>query len=313
MKAQHFLIKGRHILKLTRPITVLWFSGLTNLGFATVILKQLPDSRFIYWILTGALANVSAIIVNDLSDIKTDTLSKEVTKKSRPITSGAISKKEAIIICVIFYIASIFVSLIYGLSATLYAITIGVASILYSLHPFKMCGRPLASILFWIFLCIVCFVLLSIGLENINSRASIHFSNSNLKNSHSIIFMLGILTFMGIAEIISKDIRDMENDFHGGRNTFVNFAGINKATIFMIIFAFIGLFLWIWSFSLSDRLSMNIYAWLCSILGLAWCIKLLSYRAKLVKLYDQSVASRLHINWIVVYSLMIVFTILSYI
>lgn len=300
-------------IKVSRIKTLAWFCVSTCLGFSTVILNGLPPAKFIFWMLTVVFANIGAIIINDLGDMEVDNKSHEIGKRNRLITTGAVTKKDAIIYCVLSFSMSILVSFIFGLTATFFSIIILFFSLSYSLHPFKFCARPYGSILFWMILCLVSYFSMILALQNIEGRFEFILTNELILNKSAGIYMLGILLFMGVAEIIAKDLRDKDNDAAGGRNTFVNHAGIQKASIIMVIFAWVGYLLWVDSLYLSGVFPITIGAWLCVISGLFWCIRISQYSFRLNKAYHQPLAAKLHGQWALIYFLMQLFTIISFI
>lgn len=309
----HKTEKLKSFIKLSRIKTLVWFCVATCLGFSTVILNEVPPIKFIIWVLTVIFANIGAIIINDLGDIPVDSKSHEFDKRNRPIASGAVSKKEAIIYCILSFSMSIAVSFIFGLTATFFSLIILLFSLSYSLKPFKFCARPYASILFWVILCLVSYFSMILALQNMDSRYGFTFTDEFIYSKSAGIYTLGILLFMGIAEIIAKDIRDKENDAEGGRNTFVNHSGMRRASTIMIFFAWAGYLLWVNSLSLANVFPGTIAAWLCAIVGFLWCIRIGQYSLALTKQYQQPLAARLHGQWALVYFFMQLFTIIAFI
>jgi 4-hydroxybenzoate polyprenyltransferase len=296
------------IFRLIRPKTLLWFCVSTCYGFASVILNEAPPFHFIFLVLTIVLANIGAIIVNDIGDIEVDKKSSELLKRNRPLVTGAISIKEAKALAILFYLLSLFTSLFYGFSATIFAIVVILFSLSYSLPPFKFSSRPYSSILYWVVLCSVCYFLMLFALENINNGFDLTFNCKTCKSNQGFIFITSIIFFMGIAEIISKDLRDLINDAEGGRNTYVNFVGVEIAAKVLILFAWFGFILWMEALYLSGAFPYSIAAWLCLAVGFIWCLKIHIHSIKLMKEFHQPTATKLHIQWTYAYALMQVLT-----
>jgi 4-hydroxybenzoate polyprenyltransferase len=303
---------AKALLKLIRLKTLFWFGISTCYGFASVILNSSPPFHFSYLVLTIVFANIGAIIVNDIGDIQVDSKSIEISKRSRPLVTGEITKKEAIKLSAIAFSLSLAISMLYGISATLFSITIIIFALSYSLPPFKFCARPYGSILYWIALCIVCYLLMVLSLENINRQFSLEFTGTLLTRKQGWVFIIGIILFMGIAEIIAKDLRDKINDADGGRNTFVNYAGVELSTKILILFAWLGLILWIEALYLSDLYPNSISAWLCMAIGVVTCIRIHALSTVLMKSFNQNAAIKLHKEWTYAYAAMQVLTFTSF-
>lgn len=296
------------IIKLIRPKTLLWFGISTCLAFGAVIQNGVPSISFIYIIITIIFANIGAIIVNDLGDIEVDKKSPEEGKRLRPLVTGEVTKKEAIIYSTIAFSLSLVVSLLYDTRATIFSsIVIGFA-LSYSLRPTKFCAKPYGSVLFWVVLCFFCYLLML----NVLSSQENNF-NELLKYAPGWLFISGIILFMGIAEIIAKDMRDFDNDREGGRNTYVNFAGIEISSRIMIFFSWFGFILWIQALYMSDRFPDSIFAILCFLTGLTWCIQITIAGLNFIKGYNQRLAATLHQNWTYYYAAMQILTFLSFI
>jgi len=278
------------------------------LAFGAVIQNGVPSISFIYIIITIIFANIGAIIVNDLGDIEVDRKSLEESKRLRPLVTGQISRKEALLFSVSAFIISLAISLLYDMRATIFSIVVIVFSLSYSLPPTKFCARPYASIVYWILLCIFCYLLMLNVLTSGNNTF-----NKLFYYSPGWLFISGIIFFMGIAEIIAKDLRDFENDREGGRNTYVNFVGIEMSSRIMIFFSWFGFILWMQALYMSNRLPASIFGILCFLIGFAWCIQITIAGLNFIKGYNQPSAARLHQNWTYYYAAMQILTFLSFI
>jgi 4-hydroxybenzoate polyprenyltransferase len=234
-------------ISLIRPKTLVWFCIATCFGFASIIQGEIPNTDFIFLVLTIVFANIGAIIVNDIGDIKVDKLSPEQAKRSRPLVTGEISITEAKMLAAIFFTLSLITSLAYDIRATIFSVVVILFSLSYSLPPTKFCARPYGSILYWVFLCLSCYLLMLNALSTSEKTISFYFDYTP-----GWIFIGGIILYMGIAEIIAKDLRDMVNDKEGGRNTFVNFVGAETSSRAMIFFAWLGFILWIEALYLAE-------------------------------------------------------------
>lgn len=299
--------KVKSVIRLIRPKTLFWFCIATCLGFASVIQHKIPDSRFFFLLLTIVFANIGAIIINDIGDIKVDSCSEEAGKRSRPLVTGAITIKEAIFLAAIFYSISLLISFFYDFRATIFSLIVILLSLSYSLPPTKFASRPYASILYWVVLCSVCYLLMLNALTT-TEETFFHY----LGYIPGWVFIVGIIFYMGIAEIMAKDLRDLVNDEEGGRNTFVNFVGVKFSSRFMLLFAWFGLILWIEALYLSVELRNNIPAIACIVIGLIWCTRITMIAFKLSSKFEQTLAANLHTHWTYSYAAMQILTFLSF-
>jgi 4-hydroxybenzoate polyprenyltransferase len=136
--------------------------------------------------------------------------------------------------------------------------------------------------------------------------------NYLIKYTPGWIFISGIILYMGIAEIIAKDLRDLDNDREGGRNTFVNFAGVETSSRVMIFFSWIGFILWMEALYLSGSFNGSAFPILCFATGLFWCCRITFIAMKLTTEFNQPLAASLHQNWTYSYAAMQMLTFLSF-
>ena len=296
------------VVRLIRIRTLFWFSVSTCYGFASVILQSFPPPDFIFLVLAIVFANMGAIITNDITDVEIDRVSSEPIKQARPLASKEISIRTATILAVIFYSLSILVAMLYGHPAELFCTVIILFSLAYSLPPFRLCARPYASILFWVALCIVCYGLMAFTLQ---TKYGATDSMGLAWAKPGIIFITSIVFFMGVAEILAKDLRDRINDALGGRNTFVNFIGVDAAARVLIFFSWLGYILWVEVLYLSEVL-LSLSAIACLLLGFVWCLRTHFLSIKLTKAFDQALAAQLHIQWTYIYAAMQLLTAVAF-
>ena len=296
------------VIQLIRPKTLIWFCIATCLGFVGIVQREIPNPDFFFLLLSIMFANIGAIITNDIGDVMVDSYSQEISKRSRPIVTGTVKMQEAKILASIFYLLSIIISVGFGWRATLFVIVIILFSLTYSLPPTKFSSRPFWSIFYWILLCIVCYLLMLNALSTPERSIYQYF-----QYTPGWIFISGIIFYMGIAEIISKDLRDLTNDEKGGRKTFVLTVGSNVASRVMLLFTWLGLILWFEALYLSVDLSANIAALGCIIVGFLWCSRITVLSFKLSERFNQPLAANLHQHWTYAYAVMQILTFLTFI
>lgn len=300
--------KQKAFIKLIRPKTLVWFCIATCFGFASVIQHNIPTLNFLWLVLTIVFANIGAIIVNDIGDIEVDSKSEEHSKRTRPLVTGVITVREGIILACIFYTLSLLTSFAYDIRATIFSGTVIIFSLSYSLPPTKFCARPYGSILYWIVLCMTCYLLMLNALTMPNKDLNFYFHYSA-----GWVFIAGIILFMGIAEIIAKDLRDLINDREGGRNTFVNFVGVETSCRVMLFFSWFGFILWTEALYLSGTFPTTFAGLLCFVIGFYWCIRTILIALKLSTEFNQPLAATLHQHWTYTYATMQLLTFLSFI
>lgn len=312
-------------VRFVRPKALLWFGISTCLGFAAIILQEIPPLDFPLLIGLIILTNAASIFVNDIGDIDSDAQSVEKSRLNRPLVTGEISIRTAAIVAIVLYAIALIGAWSFKLSAFIYILTIILFGVTYSLPPLKFNGRTYASQVYWVVLCFACYFLLVSYFEEINVpfiqaliggevRTDFLAHGGALYSAKpALIFFAGIIFFMGIAEILAKDLRDMKNDLAGGRNTFVNKIGVRLSAILTIPFAAIGTGLWVYALHLSDVFFASPFPWICAAVGVAWIVQVWRFCQKLAKEYHQPHAASLHSNWATTYLAMQVCTFFSFV
>jgi geranylgeranylglycerol-phosphate geranylgeranyltransferase len=167
-----------------------------------------------------AILNAASNVLNQLTDIKTD----KISKPYRPLCKGIVSKKEAIIISLLLYTASISLSLLINPIFLVFILMITFFTVTYSVTPrFK-------DLLFvnqlW--------VGIPRGLLGILASWSV-FGNAIDTLPLTIGFLAMIFLIGGS---ITKDITDSYADKKTGTKTLVNTYGLKRAAIITFPFMF---------------------------------------------------------------------------
>ena len=167
-----------------------------------------------------AILNAASNVLNQVTDIKSD----KISKPHRPICKGIVSKKEAIIISLLLYVISISFAFFINTTFLIFILIITFFTVTYSIPPrFK-------NILFinqlWIGI--------ARGLLGILASWSI-FGNP-LDTFPLTIGFIAMIFLIGGS--ITKDINDSYADKKNGTNTLVNTYGLKKAAIITFPFMF---------------------------------------------------------------------------
>jgi len=107
------------------------------------VLNPINSIALLIWIIALISVFESAVLLNDLHDIRNDT----VNSPFRPLTSGKISHREYEGAACLFLIASLMSASILGLHAFLLIVTMWLLAFIYSAEPFRLKNRfPLNSL-----------------------------------------------------------------------------------------------------------------------------------------------------------------------
>jgi 4-hydroxybenzoate polyprenyltransferase len=230
--------------------------------------------------------------VNDIADIKSDRRSIEPNRKHRPIVMGIISKRAAsyraitlfIVGCVIFVYLSFYNSpLIF-----LFALLLGLLGVQYSLPPMRMGARPIISTIFWPMLWIIYYLTLIsfIGWEKFGQGWS---------------FLMAVVVFMGLAEPLAKDIRDVDNDKRGGKITTVVSFGVPKSALASSTLSIIGSLMWIYTFYQFPQNGEYFFISIIMVF-IVWNTFCLITTRRLLSKYNKKDGRRMHLGYILTFT-----------
>jgi 4-hydroxybenzoate polyprenyltransferase len=297
-------------LGFVRPKTLFWFSLCTVVGFSSVLLLRIPPLSFFRVMVPILLLNIGAIIVNDIADRSVDEKSHDDGKASRPLVSGSVSVRRARLLAISSFLLALLVSGFIGTRMLVFTTVITALALAYSLPPLKLSSRRIGSLLFWPVLCVICYVLWADVVFELCSNP-----HEGLRGSRAggWTFLIAISAFMGIGEIIAKDLRDLECDRQGGRRTFTGALNPSQTFVIMTSTAWLGLALWIYALYLTGRFPSTIISFFILIIGIDWCIKLTAAARSIRKVYDPPLAKRIHDQWTRVYAVMQLFTAATFI
>ncbi len=289
------------ISRFARPKTVLWFTVSTVMGFSALLLSAPPPARFFFVLLPIILLNVGAIITNDIADFSVDRHSPDPAKTSRPLVSGLVNINEAIVIASLSFGMALIMSAFISRWTFLFSVAITILAVVYSLPPFKLSSSRLGSLLFWPFMCVVCYAFWICLVD----EAAPTSPEGNLlwRKPEGWMFLGAVVTFMGVGEIISKDLRDLDCDRLGGRRTFVESLKLEHSTRLMALSCWLGAGLWVGTLYMAGR-TATVPSVLLLIVSVDWCIKLTRSSQTLRQAYDRQLAMAIHEQWTRVYAVM---------
>jgi len=337
-------------ISLCRPFAWFWFVFLTCIAFGCILLKDIVPLSYLKLILIVILTDSASTTINDVGDVEVDRLSKEENRRNRPIVTGIVTKRAAILQAIILYSLALYLA-----ATTSHGVLFMIAACVlyssgYSLNPVKLSGRPITSLFFWPLLWLgyyflnICFLeglsleftlqffgefgaafskiftseqtlggfLHLLFIEKLPSYELLEYGGNVMSSIAGLIYLAGIIFFMGLGEIMAKDLRDYYNDKEGGKLTFVNTVGVAKVSFIIPIVTLIGLILWLITFAWLDVLTSP-FAIITLIVGVLWLARVIHLLFLLRANHKQEYCVAMHKGWINAYIIMQTGTILAFI
>jgi 4-hydroxybenzoate polyprenyltransferase len=171
--------------------------------------------------LSLAILNAASNVLNQVTDIKSD----KISKPYRPICKGIVSKNDSILISLLLYTTSILLAILINPIFLAFVLMITFFTITYSVPP--RCKDILFINQLW--------VGIPRGLLGILASWSV-FGNA-LETLPLTIGLLAMVFLIGGS--ITKDIIDSEADKKTGTKTLVNTYGLKRAAILVFPFMFV--------------------------------------------------------------------------
>jgi 4-hydroxybenzoate polyprenyltransferase len=269
--------------RLCRPYSLLWFVSLPTATMTLWLTSGSVDvARLILLLIVATLADAGLTTWNDYCDVKTDGLSTEPQRNTRPIVAGLISARwagtqVAVLLCAALIAASV-VSFWFSLLLAGFI----VYGLIYSARPVYASGRPVISQIFWIVLWPSMYVGIALVMHGDIRRGW--------------LYILGVVLYMGIGETLAKDIRDLENDAQAAKNTTpVVFGHKYTATISAVAFVMGSVVLVGSTFLLPRGWNPGLTAALTVVLT-TWSARVISTTHRLHQSYSKSAARSLHVE-----------------
>ena len=215
-------------IELVRPFTLLAPIIVSIcIMFASYKYNQIQNDLFNLFLKTIIPASISLAILNAASNVLnqvTDIKSDKISKPYRPICKGIVSKKDAILISLILYTTSILLAILINPMFLVFVLMITFFTVTYSVPP--RCKDILFINQLW--------VGIPRGLLGILASWSV-FGNA-LETLPLTIGVLAMVFLIGGS--ITKDITDSDADKKTGTKTLVNTYGLKRAAILVFPFMF---------------------------------------------------------------------------
>lgn len=245
--------KLKSIFVITRPVNVV----ITFLSVIVAAFISAQNYTLSFEILlasiAAALTAASGNVINDIFDLEID----KVNKPIRPIPSGKISYREAIILYFIFLLSSLIFSWIVNLQAF---IIVAATSILLFLYSKYLKRIPLVGNITIAFLTGLVFI----------------YGGLVVSNPSAAVVPAVFAFLINLIREIVKDIQDVEGDKTVGVNTFPIHFGFNSSILLIILFTFILILFTLYPF-LTQLYKIEYFVIVMVVVNpiLVYCIKIL--------------------------------------
>jgi 4-hydroxybenzoate polyprenyltransferase len=272
----------------------IWFDIVPTLAIAVVHTRHLPGMALIPAFVAIILADSAVSMLNDVFDVDTDRMSTEARKNGRPLATGLVTRRFAIVLSALLCVSSIALMSLMSITSAFFLAALLIMGIFYSMPPVRMSGRPILSQLFWVIFWITYYTMI----------VSIFSPGSYFQY---LYFLFAIIFFLGIAETLAKDIRDIENDRDSGKQTTVVKYGVHLSLRYSLFFSILGGFFWVYSI-------WNVTGFLPGVIAvcltlLIWHVFSASLTKRLLNGYDKYTALRLHVGFMRIFLILNLLTI----
>ena len=250
--------KIKAIWKLTRLEHGIMFAIAVLIG---AILVGNFGIKVIFAMMVAIFLEASAFSLNDYFDVEIDKRNKRM---DRPLVAGIISKKEALVVFILFLIAGISISIFLSFLLFLISLIVAILSIFYDawLKKIKIAGNL--------------YIAFTMAIPFIFGAA--------LYKITPIIYILSLIAFIvGVGREIMKDVMDFEGDVESGVKSLAFYIGkknANRIAAFLYITACI---IAIFPFLLNGTTYFMNYAYLILIL---MTDAILFYIAAIISFHD---------------------------
>jgi 4-hydroxybenzoate polyprenyltransferase len=244
-------------IRMIRPGTRAWFD--TIMPFAVMLVLgagSLSVRDGVIFVLAMNLVHIAGTILNDLQDAETDRLSNELIRRWRPIAQGTIPRATAIAEMAVCCLLAIALSTLLSWALALVCLAFCGLIAMHELPPLRTQGRPILGQVAGL-----------IGLAGILYGLVLVAGTAGLVAG--IPFLLFIALYMGLAEMLAKDIRDVDNDAGGGKITTAVRYGAARTTRMASLAYVVAALPWFWFIATYGP----VWApplWLGSVLILGW-------------------------------------------
>lgn len=221
-------------IRMVRPTTRLWFDTLMPFAVMMVLTNGHPPLfQGLGFIVVMNLVHIAATIVNDLQDVESDRLSTELLRATRPIANEVIPRKLAVTEAAFATVVAIVLAFLISWELAALVTVLCVMLLLHELPPVRTQSRSILSQLAGVlgFGGILLAIIMAVDYVGIRS---------------SIPFLIFVALYLGFAGMLVKDIRDVDNDAAGGKQTTAVKFGAGKATRMAMLSYIIAGIAWLW-------------------------------------------------------------------
>ena len=221
-------------VRLIRPTTRLWFDGIMPLAVVLVLTRGHAPFRVTVLVIAGlSLIHVALTIVNDLQDVEGDLRSTEPLRALRPIARGTISRRVAVVEAIVAGVAGVGLAFAVSWKTGLIAAALGAVALEHELPPVRAQGRPILGQIAGL-----------AGVAGILAGIASAVDFEGLTDAGP--YLLFVTVYMGLAEMLVKDIRDVDNDAAGGKITTAVRYGAARAAAIAAATYLVTAGLWAW-------------------------------------------------------------------
>ena len=277
-------------IRTARPTTRLWFDTIMPLTVMLVLTRgALPVRNAMLFLLTMNLVHLAATFFNDVQDAAIDRRSSEVLRRTRPIATGVIPRRLALLEAGIITAVAVFVSALIGWKLALLCVVISGLIALHELPPLRTQSRPILSPVAGV-----------IGLAAI--LLSIVTAAGVGVGGRSLPFLIYVAIYMGLAEMLVKDIRDVDSDAAGGKTTTAVRYGPARATRIAAVAYLVAAVPWAW-FVVTYPVAYRPALWVGSVVLGAWIVATAAAARRLQQGFAKEICRFLHRGSVTVFTL----------
>ena len=288
---------------LTRPQQLIWLDVFGAFSFYVIVTRHAPVLHYLLFVLCAVICDAGACTLNDVGDIESDKKSFESSRNKRPLVIGSVSKKAAQSQGFSLYLIGLSIALFLDFYVFIFVLVLVIISYQYSMKPLKMDAKPIISQMFWVSFGFLYYFAAVAYLRRYESVPQINVY-------YGLYFLGAMIMFLGIAETLAKDLRDLENDRLGGKNTTPSHFGPKPTVLASFTFSIFGSIFWVIPyFSVYD--THIILQALVILLVVSWNLLCLSLCRSIYKHYTKSKARKLHKGYILTFTLIMTLSFLG--
>ncbi|MFI6041785.1 UbiA family prenyltransferase [Nocardia sp. NPDC051321] len=269
-------------IRSVRPSTRLWLDTIMPVAVIAVLTEgEIPWRTAIVAVLAMNFIHIGATLLNDVKDRDTDGGSTEILRRTRPIATGVIAPRHALIEAVICVLIGVVVTVFARWQLTVAAAALAVLIAQHELPPIRTQSRPIISQLAGL-----------IGLAGI--VAAIVLAVGAAPRAQAWPYLLFTVVYLGIGEMLAKDVRDADNDAAGGKLTTAVKYGPATATAAAAVAYAVATGCWLWFTACAPPGVATGWLLVAAVLLLGWVAWSVNTARLLGQHFDKSVARRLH-------------------